>query len=169
MNNFAKRGAIGILLMTAIALLTVTIAIGTAAVSFNQLISYGDIPNAHKALAYAESAARDALLRLNGKYDYTTTSNESNTTCGGLSNASTDHCYRIEFVSGGCAGTFAGCARVQVTKPNTAACPTASCSLITVESQAETFIRKIQVTVTFSTNENYLNMVKDTVWTEITS
>lgn len=158
-----KEGAIGILLMTAIALLTVTIAIGTTAVSFNQLISYGDIPDAHKALAYAESGARDALLRISRDYATTTS---ATTNCGTLS-----HCYLLDMAPSGCVSpAFTGCARVQIANsPLTDFCLSSqSQRTIAVESQVGTFVRIIKVTVTLSTNPNYLNMIKDTCWQEAT-
>ena len=162
----ARRGAIAIPLLASLALLIITIGLSINSVSYNESQNYGNIADSYKALEYAESGARDALQRIAINYAATTSGGSD---CGSLNSGGAAPCYTMDFTSdsAGCLSANNGCARVKITKPATSTCPSATCSLITSEGRVGSFIRKIQVTVTLSTNANYTNMIKDTVWLEI--
>ena len=169
MNKLLKNkvGALGLPLILAIGMITLSIGLSINLVSFNENTTLSNVPDSYKALSYAESGSRDALRLLAGDYGAITS---GGTDCGGLNTTpSTSPCYLIDFTSDstGCSSTNNGCARVKITKPNTADCPTTTCSLITSEGRVKDFIRKIEAEVKFSTNSNYLNMIKSVTWEEI--
>lgn len=142
----SRRGAATLPTVIALSLLILAVGVSITAVSFTEgLLSYGQ-GNASAAFLYAQSGARDALIRIARSKQYACAS---------------ANCYAIEFASGGCASGDA-CAQVSVsTGAGTAGDP----RIIVSRGQAQNSIRTIQVEVVFDTALH--GEIASTTWKEI--
>ena len=148
--NLSIRGVATLPAVMVLASLTLTVAVGITALSLtNSFVSESGTQSA-SALFYAEVGARDALTKIVRNKSYT---------C-----ASAD-CYTIELVSGGCSGSFDGCAQVSV---SAAAGTTAAPKIIISEGVVRSNSRTLQVSVVMDDGVATDGQITGTTWTELT-
>lgn len=142
----ARRGAATLPTIIALTILILAIGVSITAISFTEgLISTGQ-GNASQALMYAESGARDALIKLTRNKNYT---------CVATS------CYSIDFTTNGCS-TNDGCARISV---SAGAGTIGDPRIVVSEGKAKNSIRKMQVNVIFDAAQN--GAIATTTWSEL--
>lgn len=154
MLNIKKISTRGIATLPAVmvlAILTLVVAVGVTSLSVTEsFISEGSTQSS-SALFYAEAGARDALTKIARNKSYTCTATD---------------CYDIEFVSGGCAGTLNGCAKVSVSAGTGS---TATPKIITAKGFSKTSTRILQVSVVFDGGTVTNGEITGATWTELTN
>lgn len=159
-NNFSKKnifkknkGIATLTIVLAIGMMALAVVVSITAVAFNELIISQGTSQSSNALFYAESGARDALIKIARDKTYT---------------CDTADCYSINFVTNGCTDS-AGCAKVSV---STGTGVNNDPKIITSKGIMKSSIRTIQVKVTLddgSTNESDQNgQITSTIWEELT-
>ncbi len=159
MNSFVKcqllhvKGCLpGIATLPTVMLLgivTLAVAVSLATVSFSESFISQSGTQSSKALFYAESGARDALIRI---------ARDKNYVC------STVDCYEIAFVTNGCGSPLLGCARVSV---DIGTGTPGSPKIITSKGLMQSSSRTINVSVIFDTDGN--GEIATTTWSENTN
>ena len=132
-----KNGFASLPTMIVITALLITVSIGIASISFTELLAVSGERQTREAYLYAETGARDALLRVAKNKNYSCFSG-------------TDCPYQIVFAPNGCE-TFDGCAFVQV---NSGAGTLANPKIITSIGRVRTFTRAMQITIIFDAAQN---------------
>ena len=130
---FSKKGVATIPIILALTILVIAIGLAISTVAFNEAFIAQDFSRSSQALVYAETGARDALIKVTRNGRYTTSPD-----------------YKIEFVNGGCVTPYNGCATITVTSdqetlPN-------SDIIIVSAGQVKNSIRKVKVTVTLNSD-----------------
>lgn len=142
-----EGGIVTLPAVIALSIIMLALVIGISTLTFNEsFVSFGGVQSA-KAENYAEVGARDALLRIARNKNYSCLT------------ALPAGCYQIDMVTNGCA-TNEGCVRVTVDAGT-------SPKMINVEGRASSFIRKLQVSVTFDGSAN--GEIVSTQWQELTN
>lgn len=126
-----------VLLLGAMALV---VAVSVTALSFTELFISQGSAQSSRAQFYAESGARDALIRVARNMAYT---------CPGAA------CYQIEFSTGGC--PYNDCAQVTVTDTD------ATHKTILSKGIMKSSTRTLQVTASLDTN----GQITATAWNEV--
>lgn len=144
-----KRGIATLLTVIVIGMMALAVVVSITSVALNELlISQGQAQSAN-ALFYAESGARDALVRIVRDKNYT---------------CSTTDCYSIDYVTNGCANNT-NCAKVSVSA-NVGTTPNLS-KIITSKGIMKASTRTVQVTVILDGGLADQGQVTSTTWTEI--
>ncbi len=143
-----KNGFASLPTMIVITALLITISIGIASISFTELLAVSGERQTREAYLYAETGARDALLRIAKNKNYSCFSGEG---CP----------YQIAFAPNGCE-TLDGCAFVQV---NSGAGTIANPKIITSTGRVRTFTRAFEVTVIFDAAQN--GEIANASWQEL--
>jgi len=129
-------------------LLSVAVALEVTSVVVTQTLVSQSQDTSSQAYRYAETGARDALVRIARDKTYT---------------CAIEDCYAIDFVTNGCM-TNDGCARVSVSAgTGTVGDP----KVITSEGQVRSAIRKVQVEVVYDAALD--GEITSTVWRELTN
>ena len=128
-------------------ILSLSVAVGITAVALTEsFISQGSAQSS-RALFYAESGARDALIRIARNKNYT---------------CATADCYSIDFSTNGCS-TGNDCARVSVSGGvGTSGDP----KVITAKGVMKASIRTMEVRVIFDASGN--GEISSATWSEVT-
>jgi hypothetical protein len=130
-------------------IITLTVAISLATVSFSESFISQSGAQSSKALFYAEAGARDALVRIARNKNYTCASSD---------------CYEIPFTTNGCEISFPGCAKVSVSAGvGTLGDP----KIITSKGLMQASVRTINVSVTLDADAN--GEIATTTWSESTN
>jgi len=145
--HFRGIAALPTIIVLGIVILAISVSLAT--VSFSEsFISQGAMQSS-KAIFYAESGARDALIKIARNKSYVCSSAD---------------CYALPFVTNGCATTLDGCAKVSVSAGlGTLADP----KIITSKGQMSASSRTINVSVMLDTSGN--GGIATTTWSENTN
>lgn len=147
MNNL-QAGFASLPTVAALIILLVTIGIGVTAITFNEAFISAGQAQTEQAYLYAESGARDALLRIVRNKNYT---------------CSTTDCYSLDFVTNGCSANE-GCARVSVSAGvGTSGDP----KIIISKGRVKNKTRKVQVTVIYDSSSH--GEIASATWQELTN
>ncbi|MFZ2205094.1 MAG: hypothetical protein WAV23_00685 [Minisyncoccia bacterium] len=153
-NISKKRGIATLLTVIVIGMMALAVVVSITSVALNELlISQGQAQSA-SALFYAESGARDALIRIARNKNY---------------NCSTTDCYSIDYVTSGCSNST-NCAKVSV---STGDGTTGNPKIITSKGIMKASTRRVQVSVTLddgtSTPSLQNGRITSTDWLELTN
>lgn len=150
-NNFKNKGIATLPVIIVIGTMALAIVVSITYVSLSELNISHNASQSSMALYYAESGARDALIKIARNKNYTCSSTD---------------CYSIDFNPNGCINGI-DCAKVSVSGLGTTADP----KIIISKGIMRTNIRKIQVSVILDggTIDNLLKYgeITSTVWTEL--
>ncbi len=144
----SDQGVASLPTVLALTLLILASSIGMASWSFSESFGTFAQNESARAYVYAESGARDALLRIARNSKYSCTSVE---------------CYSIDLEASGCTSNSA-CARVSVSSDNGAS---STPKIITSTGRVNSYQRKVQVSVFFDTNLN--GEIATTTWQELSN
>lgn len=145
-NN--QSGAATLPTVILLSLLTIALGIGLTAVSLDEGLATVSEQQASQAQVYAESGAKDALLRIARNKSYT---------------CSTTDCYTIDMATSGCSSGTA-CAKVTVSAGTGAG---GDPKVITSKGQVNSNIRSVQVNVLLDSALN--GQIATTTWTDLTN
>ncbi len=150
----ASRGVATLPTVMVMGIIALAIAVGITSVALTEsFISQGSSQSA-RALFYAESGARDALVKIARKKDYT---------------CSATDCYTIDFSTSGCS-LGNDCAKVSVSAGTGT---TASPKVITAKGIMKSSTRTLQVSVILDAGTTDATLqygaVTSTTWTELTN
>lgn len=137
-----KKGFATLPTVMVLGVMSLAVAVGITAVALTEsFISQGGIQS-NKALFYAESGARDALIRIARNKGFSTTT------------------YSIDFTTNGtgCSGTIGGCATIAVSA-------TTNPKFATSTGQMGASIRTIVASSTIDTD----GLIATTTWSEVTN
>ena len=151
MKNFLNKSSDGIAslpILMALTILIVAVAVGITTLSITESLSSFGQKKSGQALLYAETGARDALLRIARNKSYT---------------CATEDCYSLDMVSAGCSSN-AGCVSIRV---SAGVGSSADPKIIVSKGQVRSNIRRLQVSVIFDTASN--GEIATTTWTELTN
>jgi len=148
MRKLTTRGVATLPTVLVLGVMALAIAVGVTAVSLTEsFISQGGAQSS-RALFYAESGARDALVKIARNKNYT---------------CSTADCYMIDFSANGCS-LQNDCAKVSVSAGvGSAGDP----KVITSRGIMKSSTRRIQVSVIFDAAAN--GEIASATWTELTN
>ena len=137
-----------------IAMIALAVVVSITSLAFNELLISQGAAQSSTALFYAESGARDALIRIARNKNYTCSSVD---------------CYNVDFVTNGCTnGT--DCAKVTV---SAGLGTTADPKIITSKGIMQAAMRRIQVNVTLDSGTTTASLqngeITSTTWTELTN
>ena len=142
-----QRGVAAVPIVLVLLILTIAIGLEITSIAVTQNLASAGQDRSSQAFRYAETGARDALVRIARNKAYG---------CMGV-------CYTIEFVTNGCTNNNA-CARVSVsTGIGTAGDP----KVVTSEGQVQGAIRKVQVDVVYDAAQD--GEIVSTTWQELTN
>lgn len=145
---FFYKGVATLPTIMALTILILVVGLSIAEISITEsFISLGQ-KQSSQALSYAETGARDALIRIARDKNYTCTSTD---------------CYTIDMVENGCA-TGDGCAAVTV---SSGAGTVVDPRIITSRGEVKDNIRRIQVSVVLDAAGN--GEIVSTAWQELTN
>lgn len=144
----ASRGVATLPTVLVLGVMTLAVVVGITAVSLTEsFISQGSAQSS-KALFYAESGARDALVKIARNKNYT---------------CSATDCYTIDFSVNGCS-LLNDCAKVSVSAGvGTVGDP----KIITSKGIMKASARTIRVSAIIDANGQIATSTTETVWTEI--
>ncbi|OHA79553.1 MAG: hypothetical protein A2747_03895 [Candidatus Yonathbacteria bacterium RIFCSPHIGHO2_01_FULL_44_41] len=144
-KSYIKCSSSGIATLPTVIMLGVmslVVAVGITAVSLTEsFVSQGNIQS-NKALFYAESGTRDALIRIARNKGYT---------------CATTDCYTVDFSTNGCS-LGNDCAKMSVTGNDTA-------KTVTAKGIMKSSTRTLQVVVALGTDGD----ITSTTWSEVTN
>ncbi len=147
--NISCKGIATLPTVMLLGIITLTIAVSLATVSFSESFISQSGAQSSKALFYAEAGARDALIRVARNKNYTCTATD---------------CYEIPFVSGGCGGALSGCARISISAGvGTVGDP----KIITSKGLMQSSVRIINVSVVLDASAH--GEIATTTWSENTN
>ena len=148
MKRLTTRGVATLPTVLVLGVMALAIAVGITAVSLTEsFISQGGAQSS-RALFYAESGARDALVKIARNKNYT---------CSAVD------CYTIDFSTNGCS-LLNDCAKVSVSAGvGTGGDP----KIITSKGIMKSSTRRIQVSVVFDASAN--GEIASATWTELTN
>lgn len=146
----SQKGVATLPTIMALTILILAVGLSVAGVSFTEnMIAAGQKKSA-EALLYAETGARDALMKITRNKGYTCITND---------------CYSIDLVSNGCS-TNNGCAKITVSAGvGSGADP----KIITSKGTVGNYIRRVQVNVVFDASLNGEINLSSTIWQELTN
>ena len=154
MKKSQKKGIATLPTVIVIGLIALALVVSITAMTFDQLLISQSGAQSSAALFFAESGARDALIRIARNKNYT---------------CSVADCYSVDFGAGGCAaGT--NCAKISV---SAGLGTTADPKIITSKGLMGSSMRKVQASVlldggtTTSVNQN--GQITSVVWSELTN
>jgi len=131
-------------------ILSLVVAVGITTVSLTEsFVSQGNIQSS-KALFYAESGARDALIRIARNKNYA---------------CATTDCYTIDFSTNGCS-LGNDCAKVSVSAGTGA---TGDPKIITAKGIMRSSIRTLQVSILLDGGAADKGEITSAVWSEVTN
>lgn len=139
-NILTIRGIATLPTVMVLGVMSLAVAVGITTVSLSESFTSQASNQSDKALQYAESGARDALIRVARNKTYL---------------CATTDCYTIDFSTNGCA-LGNDCAKVSVTGNDTA-------KTITAKGVMKSSQRTLQVGVTLGTDGD----ITGATWTEI--
>ncbi len=150
----SARGVATLPTVMVMGVIALAIAVGITAVALTEsFISQGSAQSS-RALFYAESGARDALVKIARNKGYT---------------CSTTDCYTIDFSTSGCSNSN-DCARVSV---SAAAGTTAAPKIITSKGIMKSSTRTLQVSVVLDAGTSVAvdqhGAITSATWTELTN
>lgn len=137
-----QRGVATLPMVMVLGILALVVAVSATTLSFTELMISQGGGQSSRAQFYAESGARDALIRIVRNKAYL---------------CATADCYTIDFSTGGCASGN-DCAKVQVTGNDTA-------KTVISKGVMKSSIRTLQVAVTLDTD----GQVTSAAWSEVTN
>lgn len=148
-----KKGIATLPMVIIIGMVTLITVVGITKIAFNELGNSQNSSESSKALFYAESGARDALVKIARNKNYT---------------CSLDDCYLIDFVANGCSNNTE-CAKVSVSSGlGTSLDP----KIIISKGVMRSSVRKVEVRVFLdggTTNPSLQNgEITNTSWIELT-
>lgn len=135
-----KRGVATLPTVILLGVVALTIAVSITTLSFGELLVSQGSGQSSRALFYAESGAKDALIKIARNKTYLCSSAD---------------CYSIDFSASGCT-TQSDCAKVQVTGNDTA-------KTIISKGIMKASQRTLQVAVTLDTN----GLITGSTWSEV--
>ncbi|MBI5400805.1 MAG: hypothetical protein HZB12_01670 [Candidatus Yonathbacteria bacterium] len=139
----ASRGVATLPTVILLGVMSLVVAVGIATLSFTELMISQGGSQSSRALFYAESGARDALMRIARDKTYTCSSAD---------------CYLIDFSTNGC--TLGNdCAKVSVSA--------GSPKIVTSKGIMKASTRTMQVSVSVDGNGQIATSSTQTVWSEI--
>ncbi len=148
------RGIATLPIVMIIGAISIAITVGITSVVITESFIAQGSEQSSRALFYAESGARDALIKIARKKDYT---------------CNTTDCYTIDYATNGC-NNGNGCARVSVSE---AAGTTVAPKIITSKGimKSSTHIIQVSVILDAGTTDPLLQYgaVTSTAWTELTN
>lgn len=149
-----NRGIATLPTVMVIGMMALAVVVSITSMAFNELLISQGQTQSSSALFYAEGGARDALVRIARKKNYT---------------CSTTDCYSIDFITSGCS-TDDGCAKVSVSSGiGTNADP----KIITSKGIMKASARTIQVSVVLDSGTTSASLqngeITSTTWTELTN
>jgi len=154
-NKFLKyvstcsRGVATLPTVMVLGIMSLAVAIGITAVALTEsFISQGGIQSS-KALFYAESGARDALIRIARNKNYACAS---------------DDCYVIDFAEDGCS-LGSDCAKISVSAGTGV---TGDPKVITSKGVMRSSLRTLQVEVIFDDGTVSDGAITSATWSEVT-
>lgn len=148
LNKNLQNGAATIPVVIAITVLVLGISVGILALGFSESIMSLGQNQSLKAMFYAETGAKDALIKIARNKDY--------------SCVATD-CYSIDFATNGCFNNSA-CAWVSV---SAGVGSQADPKIIVSKGRSGDYIRKVQVQTIF--DSSLYGEIATTTWSEITN
>lgn len=150
MKKNTSRGVATLPTVLVLGIMTLAVVVGITSVSLTEsFISQGSAQSS-KALFYAESGARDALIKIARDKTYL---------------CATTDCYTIDFSTNGCS-LGNDCAKVSVSAGvGTGGDP----KIVTSKGIMKASARTIRVSVIIDTNGQIATSTTETVWTELTN
>jgi hypothetical protein len=140
----SKSGAATLPSIIALTIFILAIGIGITAIGLSEsLVSLGSSQSA-QAFIFAEAGAKDALIRIARDKTYSGS-------------------YTLEFVSGGCSGSYEGCATVTISGGDGSA---SNPKIINSEGRMKSNKRTIRVSVEF--DAGLYGEIATSTWQEIT-
>lgn len=143
-----SRGVATLPTVIALGMLILAIGIGITATSLTESFISAGSKNSAQALRYAEAGARDALIKIARKKNYSCTSAD---------------CYTVEFAPNGCT-TNNACARIVVSSGTGAL---GDPKVVTSKGQAKSSTRTLQVSVLFDASLH--GEISSATWQELTN
>ena len=150
MKILKSRGIATLPTVMVLGVIALAIAVGITAVALTESFISQASSQSSRALFYAESGARDALVKIARNENYT---------------CSTTDCYTIDFSTNGCS-TGNDCAKVTVSGGTGT---TANPKIITSKGVMKTSTRTIQVSVVLDNGTAGIGAITSTTWVELTS
>ncbi len=147
--NISVRGIATLPTVMLLGIITLTVAISLATVSFSESFISQSSAQSSKALFYAEAGARDALVRIARNKNYT---------------CATSDCYEIPLVANGCGASFPGCARISI---SAGAGTIGDPKVITSKGLMQASVRTINVNVILDADAH--GEIATTTWSESTN
>jgi Tfp pilus assembly protein PilX len=153
MKIVTNKGIATLPTIMVIGMIALALVVSITAISFNELLISQGSAQSTSALFYAESGARDALLKIARDKNYACT---------------TPDCYSIDFVENGCANNT-DCAKITLSD---GLGTTEDPKIITSKGVMRASVRLIQVSVTLdggSADSSIQNgEITSSVWSELT-
>lgn len=154
MNTRKNKGIAALPTVIVIGVMALAVVVSITSISFNELLISQGQSQSTNALFYAESGARDALLKI---------AREKNYVC------STTDCYVIDFVTNGCTNST-DCAKVTV---SSGLGTTADPKIVTSKGIMKSSSRTLQVSVVLDSGTTTTSLqngeITSAVWTELTN
>lgn len=142
MKTSPKRGVATLPTVMVLGIMALVVTVSITTLSFTELFISQGSAQSSRAHFYAESGARDALVKIARNKTYL---------------CATTDCYSIDFSTNGCS-LLNDCAKVQVTGNDTS-------KTITSRGIMKSSARTLQVVTTIDTN----GLITATVWSELTN
>lgn len=150
MHRHSSCGVATLPTVMMLGILSLVVAVGITAVSLTEsFVSQGNIQS-NKALFYAESGARDALIRIARNKNYV---------------CATEDCYSIDFSTNGCS-LGNDCAKVSVSAGTGA---TGDPKIVTSKGIMRSSIRTLQVSVLLDSGAADKGEITSAAWSEVTN
>lgn len=143
-----KSGATTLPAVILLAAVSLVVAVSITTMAFTESFVSQSSAQSSQALLYAESGARDALIKI---------ARNKNFTC------STTDCYSIDFSANGCA-LSEDCAKISVSAGTGA---TGVPKIITSKGTMRSSTRTIQVLVTLDSGSASDGVISNAVWSEV--
>lgn len=142
----SNKGMASLPVVLTLASLTVVVSVSMVVVSYSETLTQSVLQESHQAALYAQSGARDALVRITKNREYT---------------CATEDCYNIGMTDNGCDNDF-GCAYVSVSAGvGTSGDP----KVITSKGILKNITRTLRVEVVF--DESQYGKITTTTWSEV--
>lgn len=146
LSTSRRRGVATLPTVILLGIMALVVAVGITTLSFSELMISQGGSQSSRALFYAESGARDALLKIARNKNYECVATD---------------CYTVYFTpSASCTGVGGGCAKVSVGAGTTS-------KIATSTGVMGASTRTMRVSVTLDTNGQIATSTTETVWTEI--
>lgn len=146
--RFDTRGVATLPTIMLLGVMSLVVAAGITTLAFTELLISQGGSQSSRALFYAESGARDALIRIARNKNYT---------------CATADCYTVDFSSSGCS-TGNDCAKVSVSAGTGGV---GDPKIITSKGVMKASTRTMQVSVSIDSNGQIATSTTQTIWSEI--